>query len=401
MRGSCLPAAIGLLLLASCAYADDAAKNAPLVAPAGSSAVVAASAGAPANVSAAANAQPPLSVSPLSVALPELTLPKRREFLDLDPQVEAHMMLDRARRISDIRAPGAAPFMLKARFSFIGDDLETYAGTYTEFWSSETKWRKEIEVGDRKRVEVAGGNKLWETETDAILPEKALRVEFAADVFPARWAPLDFQFIDDDPHDIGLRCALTNPVGPRQKRSALCFDTASGALLQNIVPQMTRHHVTDFSCAYGKFEMFGPRFFPRAMDCRLGGHKQMEIEVTELRAENFADTKLFDSKLFDAPLDAMELGRCGEEAIGAKIDYSPAPTRPAGMRNPDDSPSVTLRMIVDVNGAPQNIKVVRPAGKPLDELAVGTVKRWRFKPATCKGEPMPEQAEFNVMFSDY
>lgn len=78
-----------------------------------------------------------------------------------DVQARAEAMLQRARQLSDIRSPSAPAFRLKATFSFVGDDLATVQGTYTEIRVSQSQWRREIVVGDLRQVDIGGVGKHW------------------------------------------------------------------------------------------------------------------------------------------------------------------------------------------------------------------------------------------------
>jgi periplasmic protein TonB len=49
---------------------------------------------------------------------------------------------------------------------------------------------------------------------------------------------------------------------------------------------------------------------------------------------------------------------------------------------------VTLQLIVDTEGNPQNIRVIHPLGMGLDERAVEALKQYRFKPAMYQGHPV-------------
>jgi TonB family protein len=312
-----------------------------------------------------------------------------------NPESLAETMLERARQFSDIREPNRTPFRMKVNFSFIGDELETFQGTYTEYWESDSRWRKEIAVGERKKIEIANGRKLWEIETDPALPDKALRVVFATGIFPARTAKLQFESVDSVPDKDGVKCTVTKPTGKSRAKSALCFDQSTGALVEYIIPQWTRYNLADFACAYGDFKNFGGRWFPFEIACRQGSHPQMEVHVAELAGGAF-----FDAKLFDQPGNgARELGYCTTEEIAAKPDYTPSPLRPAGIR--ERMPPVALRLVVDLKGKPRDIQVVRPGNKSIDEMVIGTVGRWTFKPATCNGEPMAQRVEFEVAFRPY
>jgi protein TonB len=70
-------------------------------------------------------------------------------------------------------------------------------------------------------------------------------------------------------------------------------------------------------------------------------------------------------------------------------------------RNGKLSGTVLLSLIVDTDGVPQNIKVVRPLGMGLDEKAIEAVEQWRFKPGVKNGEPVPVKAQVAVSFRLY
>ncbi|MGA7967574.1 MAG: energy transducer TonB [Terriglobales bacterium] len=316
-----------------------------------------------------------------------------------DPQREAESLLERARHLSDIRGPNAPPFRLKATFSFVGDDLETFEGTYTEFWVSDSEWRKEIVIGDRKRTEIGRDSKLWEAESGPMIPEKASRVEFATSVFPARSAKLDFESLDavvnqQAANERATRCAITKAAGSSQERSALCFDQTIGVLVQYTVPQWARYHITDFACSYGEFKKFGDQWFPYEITCRQGGHRQMEVQVAALDAENFNDVKLFEP-----PAGSIELGRCIAGEVSPKLDYARSPMELAG--NPGRISSVTVRLVVDIKGKPQDVKIVRSGGDKFDRQAIELVRGWQFRAATCNGQPMAKQIEVQVPFRTF
>ncbi len=60
--------------------------------------------------------------------------------------------------------------------------------------------------------------------------------------------------------------------------------------------------------------------------------------------------------------------------------------------------TVLLRVIIDENGSPRQISVIRPLGMQLDEKAIEAVKHWRFKPATKDGKAVAVEATVEVNF---
>jgi TonB family protein len=50
--------------------------------------------------------------------------------------------------------------------------------------------------------------------------------------------------------------------------------------------------------------------------------------------------------------------------------------------------AIQVAMVIDTQGNPQNLWITGPAGDGLDESAAEAVRQYRFKPATCHGNPI-------------
>jgi len=59
---------------------------------------------------------------------------------------------------------------------------------------------------------------------------------------------------------------------------------------------------------------------------------------------------------------------------------------------------VLVNLIVDENGLPQNVHVLRGVGMGLDDSAMAAVKQYRFKPAMEGGKPVPVELNIEVNF---
>ena len=60
-----------------------------------------------------------------------------------------------------------------------------------------------------------------------------------------------------------------------------------------------------------------------------------------------------------------------------------------------------VSVTVDSKGMPQNVHVVRPLGKGLDEKAIQAVQQYRFKPAMYQGHPVAVEVNIEVNFRIY
>lgn len=60
--------------------------------------------------------------------------------------------------------------------------------------------------------------------------------------------------------------------------------------------------------------------------------------------------------------------------------------------------SCAIQLIVDAQGNPQNVHVVRHLGMGLDEKAINAVRQYKFRPAMYQGHPVAVQIVINVDF---
>jgi len=60
--------------------------------------------------------------------------------------------------------------------------------------------------------------------------------------------------------------------------------------------------------------------------------------------------------------------------------------------------TVALNLVVDKQGLPVNVHVVRALGMGLDENAVAAVKQYRFQPATKDGIPIDKSVNIVVAY---
>ncbi|MGO8796515.1 MAG: energy transducer TonB [Candidatus Sulfotelmatobacter sp.] len=80
---------------------------------------------------------------------------------------------------------------------------------------------------------------------------------------------------------------------------------------------------------------------------------------------------------------------------------TPDPEYTEDARNAKTEGTCILWLIVDEQGNPENIRVVRGLGHGLDAKAVAAVKQWRFKPSMKDGHPVNVQISVEVGFRLY
>jgi periplasmic protein TonB len=67
-------------------------------------------------------------------------------------------------------------------------------------------------------------------------------------------------------------------------------------------------------------------------------------------------------------------------------------------RKAKTSGSVLVNLIVDKDGMPENVHVLRGLGMGLDEKAIEAVQQYRFTPSMEGGKPVPVECNVEVIF---
>jgi TonB family protein len=81
--------------------------------------------------------------------------------------------------------------------------------------------------------------------------------------------------------------------------------------------------------------------------------------------------------------------------------YQPDPQYTEEIRKAHCQGSVPVSAVIDENGTPTNMKVVRPAlgrCQGMDEKAIEAASQWKFKPGTKDGVPVSVPAQLEVVF---
>jgi protein TonB len=90
--------------------------------------------------------------------------------------------------------------------------------------------------------------------------------------------------------------------------------------------------------------------------------------------------------------------RPGGDVTKPLATYRPEPEYSDEARRQKRQGAVLLSLVVDENGKPVQIKVLRSLGLGLDEKAIEAVQQWRFQPGKKSGRPVPVQAQIEVTF---
>ncbi|MBI4905804.1 MAG: TonB family protein [Acidobacteria bacterium] len=95
------------------------------------------------------------------------------------------------------------------------------------------------------------------------------------------------------------------------------------------------------------------------------------------------------------PTDAF---RVGGGVTAPQLVFKVEPKYSEEARFAKHQGTVVVSVMVDTQGLPQNLQVIRELGLGLDERALDAISEWRFKPGYKEGQPVNVQATIEVNF---
>jgi TonB family protein len=291
-----------------------------------------------------------------------------------DNKVVGKELIEKARKISDIRADGAPAFRMEGSLRITpkkgGKEIE---GSYSEVWISSTKWRREVKTDSFHRVEVAAGPKKWFEDSGA---EPAYTV---VDVWLTLTLPrvaVESEITKVSERQIDSVKVICTQSKTQFSKSDDCVDPGTGVfLVRETLSQFdstSPHH----TCIYRNYEKFGDRLFPRVLRCFSKAGENVQLTIAKLIPESSPD-----EALFARPADAIEIGNCPTVITRPETVHTLYPAYPGNV-------TVVLSTIIGEDGSPRDSKIARSAGKNFDQAALDALRNWRFKPAKCDGSPI-------------
>jgi TonB family protein len=124
------------------------------------------------------------------------------------------------------------------------------------------------------------------------------------------------------------------------------------------------------------------RFGGRGFRCALGGNVPADAAAARQSSAGFAGV----------------VSNVGNGVSPPQVVRKFDPEYSDEARKAKYSGTVLLELVVDTNGRPQDIRVVRSLGLGLDEKAMEAVKKWQFQPGMQDGKPVNVKARIELIF---
>lgn len=318
-----------------------------------------------------------------------------------DQAEEAAPLIEHAKQLSDIRAEGAPPFRLKVDFKINRNNGPVVDGTYTEHWVSKAKWRRETVLGDFRRIQIATGRKVWLLDSSTVVPRQIGVIPHISDfsgLHPEAWESQQDHRVtrkDRQVSGTGAHC-LEKSLGSQGATWAVCFDKISGTLAAEISPLDIWTGGGERVCSYSDYQKFGEYMVAGSYECDEDKHPKIEARIVEL-ATDAAE----DPEIFVPPEGAKESVNCLGPIKSPTVVHHQDPKIPRSFRGANANIVVTISVVVGTDGKPRDLRVTSAPNRHYDQEALAAAQQWRFKPATCDGEPMETQIAVEIWFHRY
>jgi protein TonB len=304
-----------------------------------------------------------------------------------DKKEQAAQLFQTAIKLSDIRTPNSPPFRLEAHITR-KDQGTVLEGEYLEIWASPRQWRREVTLGDDHFVQVADANDekhIWvvEPRTHFGFAKQILDLAELEDLREENANPKKLFPVTKD--GLQLTC-IESKRDEYGGRETTCFDATTGSLHS---VEGSPHGPT-WRRDYFQYGPIGTNSFPRSIKSEFSnGDSFLEFTVTKLLSE-----PQYDAAAFSRPENSEHRPVCARP-VPPRVLREPDPEYPPGQSG---APVVVVQMIVETDGRPRDLNVLKSQGQAFDTAAIKAVRNWIFKPATCGGEALPTTVNVELSF---
>ncbi|MCI0348436.1 MAG: energy transducer TonB [Acidobacteriales bacterium] len=304
-----------------------------------------------------------------------------------DKRDRAKDLINRWNAQLDLRAPTSTPFHLKGKFQLTGMKTGEVSGTWDEVYFAPNKWRLEIAFPGYEEVLVRNGpDHYWRKRSGEPEP---LRITQAKDLFglrrPVRPAALEYKI--DEVRDRKFENQTFTCVRRKLQhlREEMCFDSEGRLTRSERLGEQTLLR------EYSDYADLGGKQVPTTMRLRIAGTDAVRAEVIALQPHSGSASAML------TPDSSFEMRPACDVVTFPKPEHTPDPDYP----DPRFSGTVALTGEVGLDGRLHNAAVLQTAGSRMDSAALEAVRQWRFKPATCKGVPIPFELTVEVNFKGF
>lgn len=297
---------------------------------------------------------------------------------------QAEALWAKAEDLSKLDPQKMTPYHEEATFTLHGLANGDLKGKYHKEFADENDWIEEFRAGDYQKISIHQNKELYKHENSEFTPHS---IQLLSEALAGR-SIQHFQneivkkIRTETIGGVNAICVYSEVPKSLVEKQVVCVSQPDGALLRQTFMQ----HTT-FRSGY---EPFDGKLVATHLEVEESGRKEVEAEIS------FREDPALMAASIRVPAGLTAEG-CGE-TVPPKVESNPEPAVPDGYRRKGLDATVTLGIVVGIDGRVKNSVVTESAGSAFDHNAQEAVRSWRFKPALCDGVPKQVKVYVEVNF---
>ncbi|MGC2696791.1 MAG: energy transducer TonB [Candidatus Angelobacter sp.] len=277
-------------------------------------------------------------------------------------------LLDAAHKMADLSTLG--PYILTGTLVVNPGTKKELTGSLAVYRDRD-RARVDVQISGRNETRITIGNK------DYVDPDRILFSGWWLNEPDRLWDPKrpgkgvrhsQDKWENVSRHKIGDTTAWCMEKGHDPDKQRLCVDAVRDVVL------------TSGSDQFSDYMQSGRVMFPQKI--RITGHYEAPIEIRDIKISPYA----VESALFEIPSKTMELESCENGEQLQAVDATLPPRTETALTT--TSARIALYAFIDKQGQVAALKMLGLIQPSYDAEVINAVKKWRFKPATCNGQPV-------------
>jgi TonB family protein len=298
---------------------------------------------------------------------------------------KANQILERVSKLEMFQR-GDPSHKREVRFRLVREGMPDVEGEWAVNTDSPTLWREDIDFDNYHSSELRLRNHIWFKSTHDFVPLAVQEIGMALHLPILRMGKQNSvkRIYEREIEGVRVDCIEYETVhGDDKFENEVCVQKDTGYI-------MWAHHDA-IQVSFSEFIAVGGIVLPRRFTIDLGGKGKILAELDE------AVVRKFDSAEFTPPDGAEMTDVCVKGSNPAPAN-TPSPAFGLIQNLGISHGRVTGVLKVDEEGNVVNAAIVQSLHPILDELALTTVKRWKYTPATCNGKPIKAVTQFSIQY---
>jgi len=291
-------------------------------------------------------------------------------------------LLDSAHKPADLFLDDGNPFDLEVDFT--AQFKEPVPGHLSLKWQSKDHWWSKVDVGGFEETLIKSGEMEYTSRNFPYTPREVLQLFYLLHFRGSEGGLIAEKQKNRVENGVSMICIEAERENYRTETHAVCLDTSSHELLSDEwqeTPATKKQQFIDYVDFDGKR-------YPKKFQLFKDNTAVVSANVRSLQGA------AFDSALLDPPKDAIERRMCR----GMKPPKAIKEVQPVFSGAGKSMGLVSMSVTILTDGSVGAVRIIHSVAQKVDNIAMDTMKKWKYKPAMCGDEPVVSDEEVSLTF---